>query len=478
MALAEGEFELFQELLAHQQQDQSISQPSASASKSVASSPLPINDSRSPLSQNGQVFSPPPSATNAQKLMSACSGAILTSLIVTPFDVVKTRMQSSVDETNSHRYRKQASQGHARNPWVIYPRQGDSSTVEKHTTHRHTSHNIPTQTHTPHSSSLQSSTAFSETLKNSNHSSYRHIPIFVHSHGTNHPPIQIHGTWDGVVKIFRTEGLWALWRGLSPTLLMSVPSTVVYYMGYEQIRDWIGSRDWSMGERIDRNGRVHDPWNVAWAPLLAGATARTGAATLISPIELIRTRMQSLTSHSTSVLNNTSKDARPALPSVRNVIGDVRGMVREQGWTVLWRGLAPTLWRDVPFSAIYWIGYEGIKKRLEASSPATVSISPNAVAVTSTATEFRNAFIAGASSGTIAAVLTTPFDVAKTRQQISSSVHTSSTLKVLRDIHYNEGWAGVFRGLSPRVAKVAPACAVMISSYEIGKLWFAGGNRE
>src|SRR5690554_4309927 len=38
-------------------------------------------------------------------------------------------------------------------------------------------------------------------------------------------------------------------------------------------------------------------------------------------------------------------------------------MGRSEGALSLWRGFAPTLWRDVPFSAIYLMGYENIKKR-------------------------------------------------------------------------------------------------------------------
>ncbi|KAJ1530103.1 hypothetical protein HK096_008416, partial [Nowakowskiella sp. JEL0078] len=36
----------------------------------------------------------PPTISTLQRMLSACSGALMTSLLVTPFDVVKTRMQS------------------------------------------------------------------------------------------------------------------------------------------------------------------------------------------------------------------------------------------------------------------------------------------------------------------------------------------------------------------------------------------------
>jgi solute carrier family 25, member 39/40 len=162
-----------------------------------------------------------------QRIISATAGALLTSLMVTPFDVIKTRAQSNLSQ-------KQQS------------------------------------------------------------------------------------TWAAITSIGRRKGLTGLYKGLGPALMMSIPSTVIYYVGYESLRDDFRS---SLG------------W---YAPLAAGSLARSVAATVISPLELIRTRIQ-------------AGDLEP-----NQITRGVINMVKSEGTMSLWRGLGSTLWRDVPFSAIYW----------------------------------------------------------------------------------------------------------------------------
>ena len=78
-----------------------------------------------------------------------------------------------------------------------------------------------------------------------------------------------------MAKIYKMGGLRALYKGLAPVLLISVPSTMIYYVGYEIIRDGIS-----------------DTIGQSYAPVIAGLVARTFAVTLISPFELLRTRVQ------------------------------------------------------------------------------------------------------------------------------------------------------------------------------------------
>ena len=99
---------------------------------------------------------------------------------------------------------------------------------------------------------------------------------------------------------------------------------------------------------------------------------------------------------------------------------------------------------------------------------------------------FVDSFLAGAISGGFAALVTTPFDVGKTRQQTyrhlgddaakfamaksANVIPEQMTMpRFLYHIFKEEGPGGLFKGWAARCLKIAPACAIMISSYEVGK---------
>ena len=48
----------------------------------------------------------------------------------------------------------------------------------------------------------------------------------------------------------------------------------------------------------------------------------------------------------------------------------LRQLVLENGLRSLWKGMVPMLWRDVPFSAIYWSLAEGTRKFLLVCPPS------------------------------------------------------------------------------------------------------------
>jgi len=231
----------------------------------------------------------------------------------------------------------------------------------------------------------------------------------------------------------------ALWRGLPPTLIMAVPQTMLYFTAYDQIKAELGDS------------------NPYYAPLVAGPIARTFAVSIISPLEMLRTKMQ----------------AESVTQSARDYVKLFSDAVKTDGIGSLWRGLGATLLRDVPFSAVYWMGYERLKPRL-------VPLFTRPGDGVGDAPPIAASFVAGATSGTVAAALTLPFDVVKTRQQTTlgetligvRGAALPGVVDIMRDIVQSQGAKGLFVGFFPRIAKVAPACAIMISTYEASKGFF------
>lgn len=77
------------------------------------------------------------------------------------------------------------------------------------------------------------------------------------------------------------------------------------------------------------------------------------------------------------------------------VLSDLRGTVQASGVRTLWRGLSPTLWRDVPFSGLYWYGYEEIRRTM------TYYFDEHPHALPSRQQDFVRSFTAGALSGMV-----------------------------------------------------------------------------
>ncbi|XP_074106499.1 solute carrier family 25 protein Shawn [Cotesia typhae] len=324
-----------------------------------------------------------------QQMIASCTGALVTSVFVTPLDVVKTRLQAQQKAMLS-------------NKCFVYC----NGLMD---------HLCPCN---------------------------GKLPTWMRENG------KFTGTVDALVKISKREGFFSLWSGLSPTLILAVPATVVYFVSYEQLR--LNLKDYY--NRNSNRQRIHQT-QPFWIPIVAGATARIWAATLVSPLELIRTKMQS------------------QKLSYREIGEGLKTVVKYGGISGLWMGLSSTLFRDVPFSAIYWCGYEAIKKLLP---PAQHTFTFN--------------FMSGALAGSIAAFLTIPFDVVKTHQQIEMGEkriytekpgknNSSSFTNIVKRIYQQNGIQGLFTGLTPRIIKVAPACAIMIASFEHGKRFFLQYNR-
>ncbi|XP_069399704.1 mitochondrial glutathione transporter SLC25A39 isoform X1 [Ovis canadensis] len=366
-----------------------------------------------------------------QQMVASGAGAVVTSLFMTPLDVVKVRLQSQRPSVASE---------------LMPPSRLWSLSYAK----------LP--------SSLRS------TGKCLLYCSGVLEPLYLCPNGARcatwfQDPTRFTGTMDAFVKIVRHEGTRTLWSGLPATLVMTVPATAAYFTAYDQLKAFLCGRALTSD---------------LYAPMVAGALARLGTVTVISPLELVRTKLQA--QHL----------------SYRELGTCVRAAVAQGGWRSLWLGWGPTALRDVPFSALYWFNYELVKSWLSGLRPKDQ-------------TSMGISFVAGGISGMVAATLTLPFDVVKTQRQVALGAveavrgeepwlvwgraggaprgligpgfavmppHTDSTWLLLRRILAESGTRGLFAGFLPRIIKAAPSCAIMISTYEFGKSFFQRLNRE
>ncbi|KAG5654078.1 hypothetical protein H0H81_007492 [Sphagnurus paluster] len=325
------------------------------------------------------------------KVVAAATGSTLTALTMTPFDVVKTRLQTQPIQ-----------------PKVLFPR--------------------------PPSNACCQPTKVASCVRNMSSTARPFAAaevVCVWDHGIFRTE-RVNGFADAVRHVWRVEGARGLWKGAGTSLVIGVPSSTSYILTYDHLLN-----------------KVLPPLipNESVVPLAAGVLARSIITSAVSPLELIRTNLQ-------------STPLSPQNPhTLRSVLISIRGLVAAQGILSLWRGLGPTLWRDVPFSGLYWASYEAWKRAFARQGHEGAWV----------------AFISGAVSGTSAALVTSPFDVLKTRQQAllmspAGAGSVSSSIPFLLRIVQTEGIHALYAGIMPRIAKIAPACGIMIACFEgVGK---------
>ena len=249
-------------------------------------------------------------------------------------------------------------------------------------------------------------------------------------------------------SILKRRGIKGFWAGTPLGLAQTVPSVVLYFTSFEQFKDRL-YRDLTPGSLVH-----------TMVPGIAGGLSRTLCVTVVAPIELMRTVQTSGIGLSTSQL--------------------ARNIYSRQGIRGFYRGWKNTVLRDSPFSFLYWLGFDQIKKSADKSS--VLSDLP---------TPMKN-FGSGAIAAVFAAIITHPFDVIKTNQQVNlmSGVKLStksqadfsapsravmpgmpivSTCGSTIELFKKGGFSVMFRGLSMRLTTIIPGSAIMVTVYEFMK---------
>eukprot|EP01039_Chlorochromonas_danica_P003381 gene3381-3706_t len=240
-------------------------------------------------------------------------------------------------------------------------------------------------------------------------------------------------------SIMEKAGVRGFWGGTSSGLVMSVPNTVLYMTTYEALKARFNQTAASNSQKL---------FNTA----AAGFLARVVAVSAISPLELVRTLQSS--------------------GRAQSILSIARLVVAERGLGGLYRGWLPTILRDCPYSAIYWFTFDFVRPLYSNICDRYLQVTRLKEMEEKGRYRALATFFSGASSGMMAALFTHPFDVLKTKRQLAILPSDGQQLMKqisLKKIFWEEGCAGVFRGLSMRLLSVMPASAIMITVYEAVK---------
>lgn len=132
---------------------------------------------------------------------------------------------------------------------------------------------------------------------------------------------------DAAVQITKAHGLSGLYRGLLATIARQVPGFVIYFGAYDCIKKQCSNR---LGKSNDWLGSI-----------LAGGTAGSLSWAAIYPIDLVKSRIQSLPLTAECRMHNVAQD-----------------VLQTGGWRTMYRGLGITVLRAFPVNGIIFCTYE------------------------------------------------------------------------------------------------------------------------
>lgn len=274
-------------------------------------------------------------------------------------------------------------------------------------------------------------------------------------------------------RIVHDEGIRGLWKGSVPGILLWAPYNSVQFASLEAMKDACQS----MG--YDKNSsRVSS---------VAGTMAGITATVVTFPMDTLRTVL-----------------AAQGEPKIyKNVVDGVCGIINKNGLRGLYAGLGATLIEVAPFSAVEFGVYSACRKTsitlpslyhvrkkslnflpcvADASHKQNVSLSQShsdsELDMESLWTFNLDSTTSGMIAGTLARVSIHPFDVVKKRFQVAGLIRNSrygptmriasndSIVNIVNRIVEQEGYSGLFKGLTPAIMKAAISSALCFTVYE------------
>lgn len=207
----------------------------------------------------------------------------------------------------------------------------------------------------------------------------------------------------------------------------------MFFVSYEQCKHAllpVAERNISHKQVAD--GVVH---------MAAASIGEVAACMVRVPAEVVKQRVQA---------GQFSSSLQGLMSILRNETGE--GVIRG-----LYRGWGTTIVREIPFTIIQFPLYEWLKAR-RAAYLGVERVSPIEGA------------IAGSMAGGVAAALTTPLDVIKTRVMLLQQRASFAT--VATSILREEGITAFYRGVGPRTMWISAGGAIFLGVYEFASDMF------
>lgn len=236
-----------------------------------------------------------------------------------------------------------------------------------------------------------------------------------------------------LIKTYKTEGVRALWRGNSATMVRIVPYAAIQYTAHEQYKLLL-----NLGHK-----RKHLP---PVRRALAGSLAGVTATTCTYPLDFARARMAV-----------TAKD------KYSNIIVVFRTVFKEEGWRVLMRGYMPTVSGSFVYSGISFFTYETLKI-LHAEYHKGRDPTP------------LERWYCGAVAGICGQCSSYPLDIVRRRMQTAGvtghSKDYTTIYKTAKTVYLEEGLkGGLYKGLSMNWIKGPISAGISFMTFETVKLW-------
>ncbi|XP_057745427.1 mitochondrial carnitine/acylcarnitine carrier-like protein [Arachis stenosperma] len=245
------------------------------------------------------------------------------------------------------------------------------------------------------------------------------------------------GAIDAVKKTLAAEGPRGLYKGMGAPLATVAAFNAVLFTVRGQMEALVRTQPGA-------------PLSVS-QQFVCGAGAGVAVSFLACPTELVKCRLQAQ-----SALAGTGTAAVAAV-KYGGPMDVARQVLRsEGGMRGLFKGLIPTMGREIPGNAIMFGVYEAIKQML-AGGPDTSGLGRGSL------------ILAGGVAGASFWFMVYPTDVVKSVIQVDDYKNPkfSGSFDAFRKIQASEGLKGLYKGFGPAMARSVPANAACFLAYEM-----------